>query len=99
MGTWSKRKSLSPSARKPRRGPAKIVKSDARLVDAEQEFTGQTGLTPRQFGVLLTLFQQGRMTQTELSSRIHIDRSTLGGILGTIFLDLIFNGKWEPAKP
>jgi predicted acetylornithine/succinylornithine family transaminase len=36
MGTWSKTKSLSPSARKPRRGPAKIVKSDARLLDAEQ---------------------------------------------------------------
>jgi acetylornithine aminotransferase/acetylornithine/N-succinyldiaminopimelate aminotransferase len=36
MGTSSKRKSWSPSARKPRLGPSKTVKSDARLLDAEQ---------------------------------------------------------------
>jgi DNA-binding MarR family transcriptional regulator len=54
---------------------------DTRATLLYQEFTGQTDLTPRQFGVLLTLFQQGRMTQTELSSRVHIDRSTLGEMI------------------
>jgi DNA-binding MarR family transcriptional regulator len=46
-----------------------------------EKFTGQTDLTPRQFGVLLTLFQAGPLPQTELGNRLHLDRSTLGEML------------------
>lgn len=54
---------------------------DTRATLLYQKFTGQTDLTPRQFGVLLTLFQHGRMTQTDLSNRVYIDRSTLGEMI------------------
>jgi MarR family transcriptional regulator, temperature-dependent positive regulator of motility len=43
--------------------------------------TRQDDLTPRQFGVLLALFQNGRMTQTTLAKRLFLDRSTLGEML------------------
>ena len=41
------------------------------------ELTGQDGITPRQFGALLTLYQQGSLTLTDLAERIRTDRSTL----------------------
>jgi DNA-binding MarR family transcriptional regulator len=44
-------------------------------------FTGQEDLTPRQFGVLLALFQNGPLTQTVLAKRLFLDRSTLGEML------------------
>jgi DNA-binding MarR family transcriptional regulator len=40
--------------------------------------TRQSEITPRQFGVLLTLYQNGRMTQAEVSKAMFIDKSTLG---------------------
>ena len=43
-----------------------------------QKHTGQSEITPRQFGVLLTLYQNGRMTQAEVSKAMFIDKSTLG---------------------
>jgi DNA-binding MarR family transcriptional regulator len=45
------------------------------------ELSGQTILSPRQFGVLLSLSKSGPMSQRELSDVIHIDPSTLGEIL------------------
>jgi DNA-binding MarR family transcriptional regulator len=42
-----------------------------------QELTGQDEITPRQFGALLTLYQHGTLTLTELASHISVDRSTL----------------------
>ena len=51
---------------------------DARATLLYHKVTGQTDLTPRQFGVLLTLFQNEHITLTDLSQRIRIDKSTLG---------------------
>jgi len=45
------------------------------------ELSGQTVLSPRQFGVLLSLSKSGPLSQRELSDIIHIDPSTLGEIL------------------
>jgi MarR family transcriptional regulator, lower aerobic nicotinate degradation pathway regulator len=54
---------------------------DSRAAFLYEKFTGQSDLTPRQFGVLLTLFQSGPLPQTELGNRLHLDRSTLGEML------------------
>jgi DNA-binding MarR family transcriptional regulator len=43
-----------------------------------EELTGQAEITPRQFGALLTLHQQGPLTLTQLAQEICVDRSTLG---------------------
>jgi len=43
--------------------------------------TAQTEITPRQFGVLLTLHQRGTLTLTELARHIRVDRSTLGEMI------------------
>lgn len=54
---------------------------DTRATLLYQKHTGQSQITPRQFGVLLTLFQRGRMTQSELSRAMFMDKSTLGEIV------------------
>jgi len=54
---------------------------DSRAASLYERFTDQSDLTPRQFGVLLTLFQSGPLPQTELGNRLHLDRSTLGEML------------------
>ncbi|MDH7793942.1 MULTISPECIES: MarR family transcriptional regulator [unclassified Beijerinckia] len=38
-------------------------------------------ITPRQFAVLITLYQQGDLTPTELAEHIKVDRSTLSEML------------------
>ena len=43
--------------------------------------TRQNDITPRQFGVLLTLHQRGTLTLTELANHIRVDRSTLGEMI------------------
>ena len=58
-----------------------IRRLDSRAALLYEKFTEQSDLTPRQFGVLLTLFQSGPLPQTELSNRLHLDRSTLGEML------------------
>jgi len=45
------------------------------------QLTAQSDITPRQFGVLLTLHQQGTLTLTELAGHIRVDRSTLGEMI------------------
>jgi len=51
---------------------------DTRVHLLYQQLTAQNEITPRQFGVLLTLYQQGTLTLTELAGHIRVDRSTLG---------------------
>ena len=50
----------------------------ARATALYEELTGQAEVTPRQFGALLTLYQQGSLTLTDLARAIAVDRSTLG---------------------
>lgn len=59
-----------------------LVRSlDTRVHLLYDQLTAQTDITPRQFGVLLMLYQQGSLTLTELARHIRIDRSTLGGMI------------------
>jgi DNA-binding MarR family transcriptional regulator len=58
-----------------------IRRLDSRAASLYEKFTDQSDLTPRQFGVLLTLFQTGPLPQTDLGNRLHLDRSTLGEML------------------
>ena len=51
---------------------------DARYAVLYDEITGQATITPRQFGVLIALYQGGPMTLTALATRVCADRSTLG---------------------
>jgi DNA-binding MarR family transcriptional regulator len=54
---------------------------DTRVHLLYEQLTAQNDITPRQFGVLLTLYQQGTLTLTELAGRIRVDRSTLGEMI------------------
>lgn len=54
---------------------------DYRANQIYQIRTGQNAITPRQFGILLTLYQRGPMNQSNLGELVHMDRSTLGEIL------------------
>ena len=46
----------------------------------KEEFEGHD-LTPQQFGLLGFLWQEDGITQTELSARSQIDRTTMGGLI------------------
>lgn len=57
-----------------------------RLLEAKydglyQSVTRQSDITPRQFGVLMALLQQGPMTPSALAERISCDRNTLSEML------------------
>jgi DNA-binding MarR family transcriptional regulator len=54
---------------------------DTRVNVLYEQLTAQNDITPRQFGVLLTLYQEGTLTLTELARQIRIDRSTLGEMI------------------
>jgi DNA-binding MarR family transcriptional regulator len=54
---------------------------DTRVHLLYEKLTAQNDVTPRQFGVLLTLYQQGTLTLTELAGYIRVDRSTLGEMI------------------
>ena len=54
---------------------------DTRVHLLYEHLTAQNEITPRQFGVLLTLYQQGTLTLTELARQIRVDRSTLGEMI------------------
>jgi DNA-binding MarR family transcriptional regulator len=54
---------------------------DTRMNVLYEQLTAQNDITPRQFGVLLTLHQQGTLTLTELAQHIRVDRSTLGEMI------------------
>ena len=64
------------------RAPGYLLRQlDSRAAALYEAHTGQSDLTPRQFGVLLTLFQSGPLSQTELGIQLHLDRSTSGEML------------------
>ncbi len=54
---------------------------DTRMNLLFQSLTKQEDITPRQFGVLLTLYQQGPLTLTDLAVAIRVDRSTLSEMI------------------
>jgi DNA-binding MarR family transcriptional regulator len=54
---------------------------DTRVNVLYEQLTAQNDITPRQFGVLLTLHQRGTLTLTELAGYIRVDRSTLGEMI------------------
>jgi DNA-binding MarR family transcriptional regulator len=51
---------------------------DSRAQAVFQKHTKAVALTPRQFGVLVTVYQTGPMHQAALSQAVAIDKSTLG---------------------
>src|ERR1700733_13793934 len=54
---------------------------DTRVHLLYEQLTAQNDITPRQFGVLLTLHQQGTLTLTELAGHIRVDRSPPGEMI------------------
>jgi MarR family transcriptional regulator, temperature-dependent positive regulator of motility len=54
---------------------------EARYDGLYQNLTRQSEITPRQFGVLIALYQQGPMTPSVLAERISCDRNTLSEML------------------
>jgi DNA-binding MarR family transcriptional regulator len=54
---------------------------EIRATSLYERLTGQSEITPRQFGAMLTLYQHGRMTITQLSEHVRVDRSTLGEMI------------------
>jgi DNA-binding MarR family transcriptional regulator len=46
-----------------------------------EDLTGQSEITPQQYGTLLILHQRGTLTPSELADAIHTDRSTTGEIV------------------
>jgi len=82
-------KSVTVDRRRPPPEIARFLKLDhglgflVRLLETRatalfEQLTEQSEITPRQFGAMLTLYQRGAMTLTELASHLRIDRSTLG---------------------
>jgi DNA-binding MarR family transcriptional regulator len=54
---------------------------EARYDVLYQNLTRQNDITPRQFGVLTALYQQGPLTPSVLAERISCDRNTLSEML------------------
>jgi DNA-binding MarR family transcriptional regulator len=54
---------------------------EARYDVLYQNLTQQNDITPRQFGVLMALYQQGPLTPSVLAERISADRNTLSEML------------------
>jgi DNA-binding MarR family transcriptional regulator len=54
---------------------------EARYDGLYQNLTRQNDITPRQFGVLMALYQQGPLTPSVLAERISSDRNTLSEML------------------
>ena len=54
---------------------------EARYDGLYQSLTRQSDITPRQFGVLMALYQQGPMTASVLADRVSCDRNTLSEML------------------
>lgn len=54
---------------------------EARYDSLYQSMTRQADITPRQFGVLMALYQNGPLTPSILAERISCDRNTLSEML------------------
>lgn len=73
-----------------------------RLLEAKydglyQSVTRQTDITPRQFGVLMALLQEGPMTASALAERISCDRNTLSEMLKRMTARRLISKKSHPA--
>lgn len=64
------------------RMPGYLVRRlDSRAAALFERHTGQTSLTPRQFGLLHVVHRAGVIRQSHLAAALHLDRSTLGEML------------------
>ena len=53
-------------------------------------------ITPQQFGLLGFLWQQDGLSQTELSAKSHIDRTTMGGIIDRLEKENLVERRHHP---
>jgi DNA-binding MarR family transcriptional regulator len=72
-----------------------------RLLEAKydglyQGMTRQTDITPRQFGVLMALFQLGPLTASVLAERISCDRNTVSEMLKRMTARRLISKKSNP---
>ena len=72
-----------------------------RLLEAKydglyQSLTRQSDITPRQFGVLMALLQEGPMTASALAERISCDRNTLSEMLKRMTARRLISKKSHP---
>jgi DNA-binding MarR family transcriptional regulator len=72
-----------------------------RLLEAKydglyQSVTRQSDITPRQFGVLMALLQEGPMTASALAERISCDRNTLSEMLKRMTARKLISKKSHP---
>lgn len=72
-----------------------------RLLEAKydglyQSVTRQSDITPRQFGVLMALLQEGPMTASALAARISCDRNTLSEMLKRMTARRLISKKSRP---
>ena len=58
-----------------------VRRLDSRATTLFEAHTGQSALTPRQFGLLKVVHESGTVKQSELAARLDLDRSTLGEML------------------
>ena len=69
---------------------------EARYDGLYQSLTQQSDITPRQFGVLMALYQQGPMTASVLADRISCDRNTLSEMLKRMAVRRLVSKKSNP---
>ena len=69
---------------------------EARYDVLYQNLTGQSDITPRQFGVLMALYQRGPLTPTVLAEHISCDRNTLSEMLKRMTARRLISKKSNP---
>src|ERR1700761_6448770 len=69
---------------------------DARYDGLYQNLTRQNDITPRQFGVLMALYQDGPLTPSVLADRISSDRNTLSEMLKRMVARRLVSKKSNP---
>ena len=72
-----------------------IHRAGQRATDIFQAEARDSGLTPRQFAVLMTIAEEEGLTQTDLVDRTGIDRSTLADIVAR----LLARGSFSASAP
>lgn len=70
---------------------------EARYDGLYQSMTQQTDITPRQFGVLMALYQLGPLTPSVLAERVSCDRNTLSEMLKRMTTRKLLSKKSNPA--
>lgn len=70
---------------------------EARYDGLYQSLTQQTDITPRQFGLLMALYQLGPLTPSVLADRISCDRNTLSEMLKRMTARKLLSKKSNPA--